>query len=149
MKYLLLALVTLSGATIPLQIAANKRLFESVKSPVLTVALILTLGAVLSWIISFSIPAARGELAGAMAAPWWAWLAVVLIVFAIAIQVINAEQEGAGPLIALIVGGQLVCAMLIDHFGALGMERDPIRWWKVAGALAMVGGAAVMQIKGK
>jgi transporter family-2 protein len=148
MRYLLLALVTISGATIPIQIAANKRLFEAVKSPVMAVALVLSAGAVLAWIISLTIPQARGELSGAADAPWWAWLAVVMIVFAIIIQIINAKQEGAGPLLALIVAGQLVCALVIDHLGALGMEREPIRWWKIVGVVAMAAGAAVMQIKG-
>jgi transporter family-2 protein len=149
MRYVLLALAMISGATIPIQIAANKRLFEAVKSPVLTVAIVLSLSAILAWIISFTVPAARGELSGATETPWWAWLSVVLITFAIVVQISNAKQEGSGPLIALIVAGQLGCAMLIDHFGALGMEKEPIRWWKVVGAAAMVGGAAVMQIKGK
>ncbi len=149
MRYLLLALVTISGATIPIQIAANKRLFEAVKSPALAVALVLTLGAILAWIISFTVPPARGELSGAAEAPWWAWVPAVLIVFAIVIQIINAKQESAGPLLALIVAGQLVAALLIDHFGALGMEREPIRWWKIVGVIAMAGGAAVMQIKSK
>ena len=149
MRYVLMALVMISGATIPVQIAANKKLSEAVKSPVLTVALVLLGGALIAALVSFAVPPARGELSGTSKAPWWAWSTVVLIVFAIAVQSLNAEQEGSGAILALIVAGQLTAALLIDHFGALGMEREPIRWWKIVGVIAMAGGAALMQIKSK
>ena len=149
MRYVLMALVVISGATIPVQIAANKKLSEAVKSPVLTVALVLLGGALIAALVSFAVPPARGELSETAKAPWWAWSTVVLIVFAITVQILNAEQEGSGAILALIVAGQLTAALLIDHFGALGMEREPIRWWKIVGVVAMAGGAALMQIKSK
>jgi hypothetical protein len=29
------------------------------------------------------------------------------------------------------------------------MKREPVRWWNLAGAVLMVAGAAVMQMRGK
>ncbi|HYE17027.1 MAG TPA: DMT family transporter [Tepidisphaeraceae bacterium] len=147
MKFLLMAMVVVSGMTIPVQIAANKRLDQALKSPVLPVAMTLLIGAAVAWLIVGLVPAARGEIGGARAAPWWAWVGGFLIVYAITTQILNARQEGAGAVIALVVAGQLAAALVIDHFGWLGMKREAINWWKVLGAVLLVAGAWLMQVK--
>jgi transporter family-2 protein len=146
-KYLLMSLVLVSGMTIPVQIAANKRMSEAMRSPVLAVACVaaVALGALL--LVNLFTAGRRGELAGAAQAPWWVWTAGLLLAFAVTIQVINAAHTGAGPIIALIIAGQLMAAMVIDHFGWLNMEQNPIRWWKLLGAVLMAGGAWLLQIK--
>ena len=142
-----MSLVVVTGLTIPLQIAINKKLYEVVRSPVLATALTLSLGAILLGIVHLMGISGRGDLAAARGAPWWVWLGGVFVAFAITIQIINAKSEGGGPIVALIVAGQLASAMAVDHFGIMGMKQDPIRWWKILGALLMAGGAALLQIK--
>lgn len=149
MKLLLTILVIISGMTIPLQIAANKRLFESLKSPLLTASVTLAGAAVLGAAVMLLVPATRGSIAGATTAPWWGWIGAVCIPFAISVQILSAKQNGAGPIIAFVVAGQLGCALVLDHFGWLEMKREPVRWWNLAGAVLMVAGAAVMQMRGK
>jgi transporter family-2 protein len=144
-----MALVVVSGATIPVQIAVNKRLYETFRSPTVAVCATLLIGFTIATAVTLLVPAARGELSAAPRAPWWAWLGGLFIAFAITVQVLNAKHEGAGPIIALVVAGQLTAALVLDHLGALGMDREPIKWWKVVGTVAMAGGAALMQIKGK
>jgi bacterial/archaeal transporter family-2 protein len=54
--------------------------------------------------------------------------------------VFTVRALGAGGLTALTIAGQLGLAIVIDHFGWLGVERSPITVAKVAGvALLAVG----------
>ncbi len=148
MRYVLMGLVLVSGMLIPVQIASNKKLCEAVRSPVLAIALAMTSGAIVLGLLA----AARigdGTLAAAPRVPWWAWLGGLCIAFAVTVQVINAREEGMGPIMALIIAGELAAAIVVDHFGWLDMKQDPIRWWKIVGVLLMAGGAAMLQIKGK
>lgn len=150
MRWLIHVLVILSGMSIPPQLAANKRMGEEVRSPMLAVAMALILGGVaLLGLNATGVQGDRGDLTGATRVPWWVWLAGLMVAYSITIQIISAKQEGAGPMLAFVVAGQLTVALVLDHFGALGMKQDPVRWWKIAGLLVMATGAGVMQIKGK
>lgn len=154
MKVLLTCLVIISGMTIPFQLAANKRMGEVVKSPTLAVAIGLLVGSMILVVVTWSglmggMGGERGDLGAVSRAPWWVWLAGLMVAFSITVQIISAEHSGAGPILAFVVAGQLTAALVLDHFGALGMKQDPVRWWKIVGLIVMAAGAGVMQIKGK
>ncbi len=52
---------------------------------------------------------------------------------------------GAAVAIALVVLGQGVAALAIDHFGLLGMPREPITLARIAGLLLLGGGLALIR----
>jgi transporter family-2 protein len=145
MKYLLTVLVIISGATIPFQIAANKRIAEAVRSPAAAAALTIGIGLLTACGVAAVWPGARSSIASLRSIPWWAYLGGICLAFAIGVQIVQAKQESTGPIIALIVAGQLIAAVLLDHFGALGIQRNPVTVWKIAGVLLMAGGAFLLQ----
>jgi transporter family-2 protein len=73
--------------------------------------------------------------------PWWAWLGGVCGAFYVAISTIVAAQLGAASLLALALAGQLAMAVVIDHFGWLGLPENPISWVRVAGIGLLAAGA--------
>ena len=51
------------------------------------------------------------------------------------------RRTRAGVLtLALVVTGQLVCSVLVDHFGVLGFDLRPLSLWRATGCGLMVGG---------
>ena len=54
--------------------------------------------------------------------------------------VFTVRALGAGGLTALTIAGQLGVAMVIDHFGWLGVERSPITVAKIAGVVLLAVG---------
>ena len=52
---------------------------------------------------------------------------------------------GAAYAIALMVGGQCGAALLVDHFGLVGMPRDPLTLQRVIGVALVAAGAVVMR----
>ena len=146
-KWLLIPLVVLAGAGIPVQVAMNAKLRETVGSPPLTVAIAFLVGALAMALLAATGLLGRGTLAGAGSAPWWSWPGGLFSVAAVLVSILALKQGGAAPVIAGTVFGQLVAAMVIDHFGWLGVEREPINVSKVAGTVLLFAGALLMQRK--
>jgi transporter family-2 protein len=55
---------------------------------------------------------------------------------------------GAAYAIALMVCGQCLAAMIIDHYGLMGMEKSPSTLQRPLGVLLVVGGVAVFRLGG-
>jgi bacterial/archaeal transporter family-2 protein len=62
------------------------------------------------------------------------------LVFAIAWLI---PHVGAGPMMIVLLAGQILGGLVLSHFGWLGSPRDPITGTKVLGATLMLGGAVI------
>ena len=47
---------------------------------------------------------------------------------------------GGATFLALLVAGQMIAALAIDHYGVLGFPVRPVDGWRIAGALLVVAG---------
>jgi transporter family-2 protein len=72
--------------------------------------------------------------------PLWAWFGGVLGAFYVATSTVVAAQLGATTLLGLALVGQLAAALVIDHFGWLGLPVNPVTWTRVAGVLLLGAG---------
>ncbi len=59
------------------------------------------------------------------------------LVFAIAWII---PQIGAGPMTMMLLGGQILSAIVLSHFGWLGSPVQPVTLTNIVGALVMLGG---------
>ena len=57
---------------------------------------------------------------------------------------VTVRTLGAGGIVAATVAGQLTMSVLIDHFGLLGLDKDPISAMKVVGVLLLAGGTLLV-----
>jgi transporter family-2 protein len=130
----------IAGALVTLQIGSNAKLKEALGGPLPAVIASSSLGVALlvAAMLVMQVPwPSAGRLT---AAPLAAWLGGIFgAVYAI-VTVILARHVGAATLIALLVTGQLLCSVVVDHFGVLGFEPRPATLWRVAGCGLMVGG---------
>lgn len=77
-------------------------------------------------------------------APWWAWIGGVygaVLVFASAWA---TPKLGAGTTLVVIVASQVALGVALDHFGALGLERHPAGWLRLAGVVVVCAGAGLV-----
>jgi transporter family-2 protein len=79
------------------------------------------------------------------AAPWWNWIggpfgAVIVLAGASLVS-----QLGAALFIALVVAGQLLTSLLLDHFALMGLPEQPITPGRVLGAALVVLGVGCMK----
>ena len=136
--YILLAL--LAGCMIPFQSAMNAGLGKSLQSPyysALTVFITAFIG------IGIYILATRQlipELAQFTNAPKWSYLGGILGGIYILMIVLLAPKLGMGNVTVMVLLGQVVAAIIIDHFGLLGATVHLINWKRLVGVCLMIAG---------
>ncbi|MFB2579222.1 DMT family transporter [Acinetobacter sp. c2-A9] len=72
--------------------------------------------------------------------PLWLWLGGFLGVYAISISIYAAPKLGFMVFTGLILLGQVLMSMLLDHFGWLDTEKTPITWQRMLGAVLIAVG---------
>jgi transporter family-2 protein len=137
-------LVLAAGGMIALQAPTNAMLARAGGSPVLAALIsfvVGTIGLFVVWLASGQRP---GEAAFAKL-PWYAWLGGLYGAMYVAVAAFAAPRIGLASLITIGIAGQIVSAMLLDHFGALGLPRDPFSLVRLAGAALVVLGVILVR----
>jgi transporter family-2 protein len=55
------------------------------------------------------------------------------------------KEIGAATFISLVVGGQLLCSIVLDHYALLGLEEDLISFPRVIGAVLVIAGVVCIK----
>ena len=71
---------------------------------------------------------------------WWNWIGGPLGAMIVLAGAALTQRLGAAAFIALVVGGQLLCSILLDHFALMGLPQQPISIGRVGGAILVVAG---------
>ena len=71
---------------------------------------------------------------------WWKLSGGILGAFFVTTVILSVQKIGSANMIALIVAGQLLTAMVLDHYGLLGFKLHQISAWRVAGGTLIVAG---------
>ena len=71
---------------------------------------------------------------------WWNWVGGPLGALIVLAGAALTRQLGAAAFIALVVGGQLLCSMLLDHFALMGLQEQPVTPGRALGAVLVVVG---------
>jgi bacterial/archaeal transporter family-2 protein len=140
--YLLFALA--AGAMLPIQFGINAQLATWVGGSVRAAFVSFVVGA-LGLLLAVLI-AARGWPERAGDAPWWVWIGGLLGAFYVLGSIVTAPKLGAVTLVALILAGQAIASLLVDHFGWVGFEEHPITLLRVVGVLLLAGGATLVRL---
>ena len=139
----LLALVI--GAVLPLQAGINAQLRGALGHPVTTALVSFLVGtlalAVVCLVLRVPVPtsAALSRSAG------WHWTGGLLGAVYIAAAVVLAPRLGATALVALVVTGQLVASLALDHFGWVGYPHRPVDAPRLLGVALLVAGVLLVQ----
>lgn len=135
--YLLLALAT--GAGVAVMTVFNSRLGLLLGGPfwAATVSFSVALGVVLLTAFGSRQPAPL--VANLSAAPWWLWTGGAFSATFIVVSTWLAPRLGVALTLATILVGQLLAAVVVDHYGLFGgnvIRMSPVRLIGVAMLLA-------------
>jgi transporter family-2 protein len=138
-------LAVVAGVAVALQGATNQGLMKSAGiGPALIVnTVIVLLGAAALWLAT----GARTTFFPGNA-PWTAYLGGIFGFIVIASAVLVFPRLGAAYAIALMVCGQCLAAMVIDHYGLMGMEKNPATLQRALGVALVVGGVVMFRLAG-
>lgn len=143
MKMLCAALAVAAGVAAALQGATNSGLAKWTGfGPAVVVNTVVVL------IASLALWAATGAKTGFFpaGASWTLYLGGLCGFVIISGLAFVFPKIGAAYAIALMVAGQCITALVVDHFGLMGMPRDPLTLQRVIGILLVAAGAAMIRI---
>ncbi|MGN6566718.1 MAG: DMT family transporter, partial [Flavipsychrobacter sp.] len=83
------------------------------------------------------------------AAPVYSYLGGLIIAVYVVVITIITPRIGVGSAIGLIVTGQILCAVFIDHFGLLHVAVRHADIKRIAGVLMMIGGIYLVMSRSK
>lgn len=143
---LLLLWGTCSGMVSPVQTAVNGRLRVAVHSPFLASLLSFSTGTIVLILITLSVDH-RMKLSRATLkeSPWWLWIGGPLGVVFVTGNILLLPALGAELTVVSVLCGQMLIALVIDHFGWFGVKRHRINWPRLAGVALMVAGIVFIQ----
>ncbi len=77
--------------------------------------------------------------------PWWAWSGGLFGAVFIGLAIFVVPQLGAATFIALLVAGQMLASITLDHFGWLGLAQRSIDLPRLAGAALLIAGVVLIR----
>lgn len=137
---LLIGAAFLTGAMVPFQLAFNAQLGMVTKSPYTAGLIIFLIGAVAMTIAVVTLRHPFPNLGELMKAPPTIWLGGMIATFYILAVVIVTPKLGVGTTAVLIISGQVLMALLLDHLGAFGSPVHELNWPRIIGALLIIVG---------
>lgn len=136
--------VVLGGAATALQAPTNAKMMGAVGSPVNAAFVSFAIGTAALGILALLLQT-RPDMAASRALPWYAWVGGLYGALFVVAAAWGVPRLGVATTIILMVAGQLLLSVVLDHFGAMGMPKQPISWGRVAGVLMVVGGVLMVR----
>ena len=123
------------GTLLPLQALINARLGAQTQGPLYASFVSFLVGTCLlgAMLLATRTPLSPGQSIAAL--PAWIWLGGAIGALFVFAATLLVPRLGAASMICLVVLGQVVASLLLDHFGVLGAQR-PADAMRVLGAMA-------------
>jgi len=142
----LLVLALLVGSLLPFQAGINATLRRCLTEPTQAALISFTVGTIGLLVYCIVMQADLPSPAALADAPWWAWIGGGLCgAVYISLVIFLAPKLGTGTTFSLIVAGQMIMAMVLDHFGFLGFQTHPVTLLRLIGAALLVSGVFLIQ----
>ncbi len=144
-NFLFALLAAGAGACIALQASANSAFRKNLDDPWYAAFFSICgtfVTAIIAMILMRPSPPSSETLRSTQ---WWNWVGGPLGAMIVLAGAALTQRLGAAAFIALVVGGQLLCSILLDHFALMGLPQQPITVGRVGGAALVVAGVVCIK----
>ncbi len=142
--YLIMFAVMLAGGATALQAPLNARMATGVSGPINAAFVSFAVGTAALGIMA-AIAHARPDVVAAKALPIYAWMGGLCGVVFVVAAAWSVPRLGVATTITLMVAGQLLVGLVLDHLGAFDAPRSPISLAKVAGVALVFCGVLLVR----
>lgn len=139
------ALAALAGVSVVVQQVLNANLRAALNSAAWSGFMSYLVGLICMALLAAALrdPMPSGSVAARI--PWWAWSGGLFGAIFIGLAILTVPQLGAATFIALLVAGQMLASMTIDHFGLLGLAQRSVDLPRLLGVMLLVGGVILIR----
>lgn len=127
------------GLAMATQTAVNSQLRQYLNSPIQAAFFSFLVGticlAIMMLVMMWNGSATKPTLSQLNEIPIWLWVGGLLGVYAITASIYTAPKLGFLTFTGLVLFGQVIMSMLLDHFGLIGVEKNPVNWQRLLGAI--------------
>jgi transporter family-2 protein len=132
-------LTAIAGGLIALQAPVNSTLGRAVGT--LQAAFVsFAIGTAALLVLAALARGGLGAIADGRHVAWYSLAGGVLGAAYVTTALVTVRSLGAGGVTAATIAGQLATAVVVDHFGLLGVERQPVTALRLVGIALLAGG---------
>lgn len=139
-------LVIAAGMAVAFQQVLNANLRIGLGSPWWAGLTNYVVGFMAMLLVALLAPGPRPTWEGIAQTNWLSWSGGLLGALFIATGILMVPRLGAATTLVLIVVGQMICSLLVDHFGVLGVPQHDASPLRLAGAALLVAGVVLIRI---
>ena len=134
--YILLALAI--GSLLPIQVGINTELAQRISSPVTASFFSFAVGTIGLMICLWFLRDPWPDLNTITTVPKWLWLGGLIGAFAVFGSIISGPKIGLLSLVALVLAGQLLASLILDHYGWLGFPVRELSFGRISGSVLLL-----------
>ena len=127
------------GLAMATQTAVNSQLRQYLNSPIQAAFFSFLVGticlAIMMLVMMWNGSALKPTLSQLNEIPVWLWVGGLLGVYAVTASIYTAPKLGFLTFTGLVLFGQVIMSMLLDHFGLIGVDKNPVNWQRLLGAI--------------
>jgi bacterial/archaeal transporter family-2 protein len=134
-----------AGCCLALQASANSRFRENLSSPLFATYFSIC-GTIIFATLAMLIlrpPAPTTE--SIRNTQWWNWIGGPLGTLIVLAGTFLVKHLGAAPFLSLMIAGQLLLSVALDHFGLMGLAVQEFSWGRAAGVVLVVAGVVCIK----
>lgn len=143
-SWIVMLLVVLAGGATALQAPTNARLAGALTSPVNAAFVSFLVGTTALGLLALTLQT-RPDAAAMKALPWWVWIGGLYGAIFVVTAAWSVPRLGVAMTIILMVAGQILISVVLDHFGALGVPKQPLNLTRLLGVLLVFGGVLLVR----
>lgn len=147
MKSIYYILPLLAGIAMSIQAGVNSQLRTVIQHPLMAALISFLVGTVALGAVLLLSKQALPSLQVYGNVGWYKWTGGLLGAFIVTGTIISVAKIGAADMFVILVAGQLITALIMDHYGILGMNPNPVSTTKLIGIIFVIAGAYLVNKK--
>jgi len=142
----LLFFALIAGTFFLLQAGINSNLGMFLDHPVKAAFVSFVVGTIVLFIWILTIRKPWPSFLSINRSQWWIWTGGLLGVFIVMISIMIAPRIGVTVFFSLVIKGQVLASLFLDHYGLIGFDQHPINFLRLVGVLFLLSGVVLVRI---
>jgi bacterial/archaeal transporter family-2 protein len=136
-----------AGCVMALQPAVNAKLATACSHPLQASIISFGTGFLALCVIGSFLKVGLPSASQLFELPTWAWIGGLLGTYMVTVSLLVAPQLGATRWLILVLAGQTVLAIILDHFGWLGFAQQSLTAPRAMGVVLFIIGAYMVLMR--